>query len=99
MKDKIYIGLVEDQLLFREGMKAILASWPQLEVVFESADGYSVVQKLKNSPVLPDVMLVDLSLPPEGDKEFSGVHVTDALIRAFPDIRIVILSIHQDESF
>ncbi|MDQ3111637.1 MAG: response regulator transcription factor [Bacteroidota bacterium] len=99
MEDKIYIGLVEDQSLFREGLKAILDSWPQLEVIFESGDGFSVIPKLQQAARRPDVMLVDLSLPSDGDNEFSGVHVTDAVIRFFPEIKIIILSIHQDESF
>lgn len=99
MQDKILIGLVEDQFLFREGMKAILASWPEIEVVFEASEGYTVIDKLKNSNTLPNVMLVDLSLPPNGQKEFSGVDVTDALSEAFPEIKILILSVHADENF
>ena len=81
--EKIFIGLVEDQLLFREGMKAILSSWNQFEVSFESANGYSVSGSLEKMERLPDVLLVDLSLPPDGDKEFSGVQVTDAVTQAF----------------
>lgn len=99
MSDKIHIGLIEDQFLFREGMKAILNTWPNLEVVFESADGYSVEDKLKNVPVLPDVMLVDLSLPPNGHKEYSGMHVTQYLTGAFPAMKILILSVHDDDNF
>lgn len=99
MKNKIHIGLIEDQFLFREGMKAILSAWSQLELVFESADGYSVVRKLKEASILPDVLLVDLSLPPDGHNEFSGLHVTDALHETFPDIKVLILSVHQDENF
>lgn len=99
MQNKIYVGLVEDQFLFREGMKAILSTWPDLEVVFESADGYSVIDKLSRLAVIPHVMLVDLSLPPQGQKEFSGLHVTLALAEAFPDIKILILSVHEDENF
>jgi two-component system, NarL family, response regulator NreC len=47
MEQTIKIGLVEDQLLFRTGIKAILSSWQDLQVVFESADGYSVIEKLR----------------------------------------------------
>jgi two-component system response regulator NreC len=97
--EKIRIGLVEDQSLFREGMKAILSSWNQFEVCFESENGYSVVGKLQQMETVPDVLLVDLSLPPDGDKEFSGVQVTDAVQAAFPEIKILILSVHQDENF
>jgi DNA-binding NarL/FixJ family response regulator len=98
MKDRIKIGLIEDQLLFREGMKAILSAREEFEVVFESADGYSVQEKL-SSAVQPDVMLVDLSLPALNGKEFSGKDVTRMLLECYPDMRILILSVHNDESF
>lgn len=96
---KINIGLVEDHFLFRQGMNAILSAWPELEVVFESSEGYNVIEKMKLSAVLPHVMLVDLSLPPQGQKEFGGKEVTDALRENFPDIKIIILSGQEDENF
>ncbi|MBS1772057.1 MAG: response regulator transcription factor [Bacteroidetes bacterium] len=99
MEGVINIGLVEDQFLFREGMKAILNTWQDIRVIFESAEGYTVIDKLKNSNTLPDVMLVDLSLPPDNAKEFSGLHVTLALASSFPQIKILILSVHEDENF
>lgn len=99
MNTPIYIGLVEDQLLFRQGMKAIISDWPGMEVVFESADGYSVKNKLEDAVIKPDVMLVDITLPPEGQKEFSGLDVTRTLLESFPAIRIIILSVHEDENF
>lgn len=99
MQSKVSVGLVEDQYLFREGMKAILGTWPDIEVVFESGDGYSVMDKLKNSAVAPAVMLVDLSLPQQGQREFSGLHVTQCLSEAYPDMKILILSVHDDENF
>jgi DNA-binding NarL/FixJ family response regulator len=96
-KEKISIGLVEDQVLFREGMKAILGSWPDISVVFESADGHSVIEKLDNSAMIPQVMLVDLSLPPLGAKEFGGMQVTHALLTSYPEMKILILSVNEDE--
>lgn len=99
MNDEIYVGLVEDQLLFREGMKAIIATWKDIRTVFESADGYSVMEKLSHCAVPPNVLLVDLSLPARGGQEFSGLHVTRAVTAAYPEMKIVILSIHDDENF
>jgi two-component system, NarL family, response regulator NreC len=95
----IKIGLVEDQLLFRTGMKAILSTWPELQIVFESAEGYTVIEKLKTLADLPDVMLVDLSLPPNGKREYSGLELTRDLCLYFPNIKIIILSVHDDENF
>lgn len=96
---KIKVGLVEDQFLFRQGIKAILSAWPDLDVMFESADGYSVIQKLRDSEQVPDVMLVDLSLPADGKREFSGLDVTTALKDHFPEMKIIILSVHEDDHF
>lgn len=99
MEERITVGLVEDQFLFRKGMKAILSSWQDLKVVFESEDGYSVLGKLKEAEEVPQVMLVDLSLPPDGTKEFTGKEVTQTLRENFPDMKIIILSVHKDEDF
>ncbi|MBA4144999.1 MAG: DNA-binding response regulator [Azospira oryzae] len=98
-ENKIHVGLVEDHFLFRQGMKAILSAWPEIEVVFESAEGYNVLDKLKSAVTLPDVMLVDLSLPANGQMDFSGKELTVALRKAYPDIKVVILSGHGDENF
>ncbi|MEO5912316.1 MAG: response regulator transcription factor [Pelobium sp.] len=97
--NNIKVGLVEDQFLFREGIKAILNSMQGIEVMFEAADGYSVLEKLNSTPTLPNVMLVDLSLPPNGQKEYSGLNVTHDLIVHYPTIKILILSVHEDENF
>jgi len=99
MTEKINVGLVEDQILFRQGMKSILDSWKNLDVVFESAEGYTVIDKLKTAEVLPHVMLVDLSLPPHNDTEFSGREVLLALQQNFPEMKVIILSGHRDENF
>jgi two-component system response regulator NreC len=102
MTNTIKIGLVEDQLLFREGMKVILtqSAKNKFEVVFQSADGYSVIEKLNKNTVIPDVMLVDMSLPPTAEKkEFSGLQVTEALLKNYPKIKILILSVHNDDTF
>ncbi|MDB5211014.1 MAG: transcriptional regulator, DegU/LuxR family [Sediminibacterium sp.] len=99
MNPIIHVGLVEDQLLFREGMKAIISDWPGIKVIFESADGFSVMDKLKQAQTIPDVMLVDLTLPPSDQKEFSGLDVTRSLLDQYPDIKIIMLSVHDDENY
>jgi DNA-binding NarL/FixJ family response regulator len=99
MEQKIKIGLIEDQFLFREGMKALLSFWDKTTVMFESENGFSAEEKLAALPELPDVLLVDLSLPADGSREFSGIDVTDMVLRRFPSVKVLILSVHQDESF
>lgn len=97
MNEKIKVGLVEDQILFLQGMKAILSLWPNLEVVLEATEGYTVIDKLNASNSLPDVILLDMSLPPLGNLEFGGKEVTLAVNKNFPSIKIIILSAHNEE--
>lgn len=100
MTDIINIGIVEDHHLFREGLKAILNGWSDVKVVFEAAEGYTVIDNLnKQQPNLPHIMIVDLSLPPNNNEEYSGMHLTSDLLKHFPDIKIIILSVHIDENF
>ncbi|MCZ8217206.1 MAG: response regulator transcription factor [Cyclobacteriaceae bacterium] len=102
MSSIIRIGLVEDQHLFREGIKSILSSYTDLEVVMESANGYSVLEKLQQLESIgkiPHVLLVDLTLPPINGKAFNGLDVTTAVTTQFPDLRVVILSAHDDQRF
>lgn len=98
MRHTITIGLVEDQLLFRNGIKAILESEENIRVIFEAGEGYTVIDRLKTEQV-PDVMLVDLSLPANGSLVYSGEHLTIDLQKHFPAIKVLILSAHNDEQF
>lgn len=98
MKQRITIGLIEDQVLFRNGIKAILESFEHFQVTFESGDGFSVIDRLKTEQS-PDVMLVDLSLPPNGSLVYSGEHLTIDLQKHFPEMKVLILSAHNDEQF
>ena len=99
MMSSIQIGLIEDQKLFREGMKSILTSEADFKVIFESADGFSVMSRLAMMDLVPDVMLVDLSLPPDGVREHSGIHVTIDLAARYPEMKVIILSVHDNEAF
>jgi DNA-binding NarL/FixJ family response regulator len=99
MSQKIKVGLIEDQVLFRKGVYAILSAWPELEVVYEANEGYSVIERLREMTDLPDVLLVDLSLPPNGNREYTGEQLTVDLNLHFPEIKVIVLSVHNDENF
>ena len=57
----IRLALADDQALVRGGLKALLTSFPQLQVVLEAADGSALLQQLTQSPV--DVILSDIRMP------------------------------------
>ena len=93
----ISLGMVEDQHLFLNGMKALIREWPEMNFVFESPNGYSVLERLAESDSIPEVMLVDLTLPPKGTQEFNGWQVLKELREHYASIKIIILSVHDDE--
>ncbi|MDF2814929.1 MAG: DegU [Paenibacillus sp.] len=91
-KRNIRLVLADDHQLFREGVKRILNMENDLEVVGECGDGIQVIE-LCNS-LNPDIVLMDINMPIE-----NGVVATGKLKEIFPDIKVIILSIHDDESY
>lgn len=88
----IDIVLIDDHKLFREGVKRILEFEPMFNVVAEGGDGNIASELVREHN--PDVVLMDINMP-----EVNGVEATADLIKEFPDINVIILSIHDDESY
>lgn len=96
----IKIGLIEDQFLFRKGMRAILESTENLSVIFETGVGYDIISRLQELPELPDVLLVDVCLPPDTNQlSFGGLEVTRVVREQFKNIKVIILSVHHEPDF
>src|SRR5690625_3257511 len=88
----ITIALIDDHKLFREGVKRILSYEPSFEVVAEADDGRdanAIVEQYK-----PDIVLMDINMP-----EVNGIEATKKLIKTHPSTKVIILSIHEDESY
>ncbi len=94
--ETIKVGLVEDQKLFREGIKVLINSYEGLHVTFESPDGFSVLDRLQQLDQIPEVMLIDLSLPPKNGEEFGGWRVLKVLNDQYPEMKKLILSVNND---
>lgn len=88
----IKIVLIDDHKLFREGVKRILEFEPSFEVVAEGSDGTEVTKLVKENN--PDVVLMDINMP-----NINGIEATADLVRYFPDTKVIILSIHDDENY
>lgn len=90
--NKIKILLADDHQLFREGLKRILNMENDIEVIGECGDGIQVLEFCNHT--LPEIVLMDINMPIE-----TGVVTTERLKGMFPDVKVIILSIHDDESY
>lgn len=91
-RHKVEVLLADDHQLFREGLKRILNMEEDIEVVGECGDGTQVLDFCRQVP--PEIVLMDINMP-----LLNGVDATAELRELHPDIKVIILSIHDDESY
>ena len=84
------ILLVDDQALFRMGMRGLLEREPDFEIVGEAQDSRGAVDLAME--MSPDIVLMDLSLPPPG-----GIETTQRIKRELPSVGIIVLAVSEDE--
>jgi DNA-binding NarL/FixJ family response regulator len=89
---KLRIYLADDHPLMREGIRSLVGSQKDLEIVGEAAGGRAALEGVTRRPV--DVAVLDLSLP-----GLSSIQVAAQLQRIAPHIRVVMLTVHEDESY
>ncbi|WP_017756463.1 response regulator [Calidifontibacillus oryziterrae] len=92
MNDTTRIVIIDDHQLFREGVKRILELEKNFEVVAEGDDGEEAVSLVEQYN--PDVVVMDINMP-----HMNGVEATAKLVEKFPDVKVLVLSIHDDESY
>jgi len=88
----IRILLADDHVLMRRGMRAWLQSMPQVEVVGEASDGREALHLI--AKVQPDVVLMDIGMP-----SLNGLEVTLQVTKEFPQVHVLILSMHANEEY
>ena len=60
MSKKITIVLADDELLFRQGMKAILESDQDIQILFDASDGSDLINLLRTNAEVPEIIIMDL---------------------------------------
>ncbi len=84
--------LVDDHAVVRSGLKMLLSSESDVEIVGEASTARDAM--LAAGELKPDVILMDIGLP-----DMSGIDATREIKKRFPDISIVALTIHEDEEY
>ena len=92
MGDKNRIVIAEDHTILREGLRALLSSHPDLEVVGEAADGRDAIRRVVEEA--PDLVLLDLSMP-----RMDGMDAIREISKRSPDTRILALTVHKEEEY
>jgi len=88
----IRVMLADDHPIVRAGISQVLKELPGVEVVGEAADGREAVRQV--TLARPDIVLMDISMP-----GLNGLDATERIIKALPEVRIIILSRHEEEQY
>jgi DNA-binding NarL/FixJ family response regulator len=92
MAQKRKIVIAEDHKILREGLKSLLKTIDDLEIVGEAADGLEAIRCVE--AYHPELLLLDLSMP-----KMNGISVIRDIKSRFPETKILVLTIHESEDY
>ena len=89
---KIRVALVDDHTILREGVRALLDEESDIAVVGEASDGLEALDIVEE--FAPDVVIMDMVMP-----RMSGLEATREIKRRWPEVRVLILSMYDDDEY
>ena len=92
MKNRIKLLLVDDHPVVRKGISSCLSRHAHLNIIGEAADGQEALRKARE--LLPDLILMDIDIP-----QMNGLMVTEVLKKELPEIKVLILSMHNTTEY
>jgi len=92
MNEKSRIVIAEDHTILREGLRSLLSSHPEFEIVGEAEDGREAIQCVEKFK--PDLILTDLSMP-----RMNGMEAIKEIKRQSPETKILVLTVHKTEEY
>jgi len=87
----IRIAIADDKPINRQTVKDKLAGSAMVSLLFEAKNGKDFLEKLKEAPEKPEVVLMDLEMP-----ELSGIEAISMATAAYPNIRFIVLTVFED---
>ena len=90
--EKTKVLVVDDHVVVREGLRAMLATEEAIEVVGEAVDGVEAVEKVKE--LSPDVVLMDIRMP-----RMDGINATRRIKEERPETAVIVLTVHDDDVY
>jgi two-component system response regulator NreC len=87
----IKVLIADDHAIVRTGLRALLTSEPSLRLVGEATGGYEAIEMVSDTQ--PDILVLDVSMP-----DLDGIAVTKKLKPLYPDLKILILTLHKDDA-
>lgn len=88
----IEIMIADDHRVFREGIVSILENTGEIKVIAQAQDGKEVMEKLRRAQ--PELILMDISMGEAG-----GIETTRLVKEQYPDIKVLVLSMHSESSY
>ncbi len=92
MSEKIKVMLVDDEQLIRSGLKIMLETYPDIEVIHQAGNGREAFECCKKE--VPDVVLMDIRMP-----NSTGIEGTKLIKEAYPEVKIVMVTTFQDTEY
>lgn len=92
MKEQYRIAIAEDHTILREGLRALLTSEPDFDVVCEAGDGRDAIQCIETHQ--PDLILMDLSMP-----RMNGLEAIKEIKKRSRKTRVIALTVHKSEEY
>jgi len=88
----IRVLIADDHVLLRQGIRNVIELEDDVTIVGEAGDGEEAVKKV--GELLPDIALIDINMP-----RLSGLEVTKRIRENNPDVKVIVLTMHDDESY
>ena len=89
---KLHLILADDHALVRAGLRMLVEAMPDVVVLGEAADGYEAIALVEKHH--PQMVLMDIAMP-----GLNGLEATQRITKQWPDVKVVMLSMHQDDQY